>query len=168
MRLIDVLIKEHIMPSLKSRQKRELLDEMATEIASMVVGLNREKLLEVLLEREKLGSTGIGHGVAIPHSKLEGVDGIIVAFGRSKKGVDFQSMDNRPVHLFFMIIAPVNSTAMHLKVLASISRLLRDKDFRKRLIKAPTQDEIFTIISEEDKKHESMISGKIIQRGSQS
>ena len=167
MRLIDVLMKEHIMPALKSRQKRELLDEMSTEIASRVVGLNREKLLEVLLEREKLGSTGIGHGVAIPHSKLEGIDGIIVAFGRSKKGVDFQSMDNRPVHLFFMIIAPVNSTAMHLKVLASISRLLRDKDFRKRLIKASTQDEIFNIISEEDKKHESMTSGKISQRGSQ-
>ncbi len=167
MRLIDVLMKEHIMPALKSRQKRELLDEMSTEIASRVVGLNREKLLEVLLEREKLGSTGIGHGVAIPHSKLKGVDGIIVAFGRSKKGVDFQSMDNRPVHLFFMIIAPVNSTAMHLKVLASISRLLRDKDFRKKLIKASTQDEIFNIISEEDKKHESMVSGKIIQRGSQ-
>jgi PTS system nitrogen regulatory IIA component len=106
MRLADFLLKEYIMLSLKAREKRELLDEMATELASKVEGLNRERLLEVLLEREKLGSTGIGHGVAIPHGKLKGVDGIIVAFGRSKKGVDFHSMDDRPVHLFFLIVAP--------------------------------------------------------------
>jgi PTS system nitrogen regulatory IIA component len=165
MRLADVLIKEHVMPALRAREKRELLDEMATELASKVDGLNREKLLEMLLEREKLGSTGIGHGVAIPHGKLKGVDGIIVAFGRSKKGVDFQSMDNRPVHLFFLIVAPENSTATHLKVLASISRLLRDKAFRRKLIKASSQDDLYNIIAEEDKRHELQALGKMNPRG---
>jgi PTS system nitrogen regulatory IIA component len=146
MRLADVLMKDHIMPALKAREKRELLDEMATELASKVDGLNREKLLEMLLEREKLGSTGIGHGVAIPHGKLKGVDGIIVAFGRSKKGVE-------------------NSTATHLKVLASISRLLRDKAFRRKLIKALSQDDLYNIIAEEDKRHELQALGKMNSRG---
>jgi PTS system nitrogen regulatory IIA component len=161
MRLADVLMKEHIMPALKAREKRELLDEMATELSSKVDGLNREKLLEMLLEREKLGSTGIGHGVAIPHGKLKGVDGIIVAFGRSKKGVDFHSMDNRPVNLFFLIVAPENSTATYLKILASISRLLRDKAIRKKLIKASSRDELYSIIAEEDKRHELKAMGEI-------
>jgi PTS system nitrogen regulatory IIA component len=165
MRLADFLLKEYIMPSLKAREKRELLDEMATELASKVEGLNRERLLEVLLEREKLGSTGIGHGVAIPHGKLKGVDGIIVAFGRSKKGVDFHSMDDRPVHLFFLIVAPEDSTATHLKILASISRLLRDKAFRKKLIKASDRGELHTIIAEEDRRHEMQAMGKMSSRG---
>ncbi len=165
MRLADFLLKEYIMPSLKAREKRELLDEMATELASKVEGLNRERLLEVLLEREKLGSTGIGHGVAIPHGKLKGVDGIIVAFGKSKKGVDFHSMDDRPVHLFFLIVAPENSTATHLKILASISRLLRDKAFRKKLIKASDRGELHTIIAEEDRRHEMQAMGKMSSRG---
>ncbi len=165
MRLADFLMKEHVMPSLDAEEKRELLDEMATELASKVRGLNRERLLEVLLDREKLGSTGIGYGVAIPHGKLKGVDGIIVAFGRSKKGVDFHSMDNRPVHLFFLIVAPENSTATHLKILASISRLLRDKAFRKRLMKASDQEELYSIIAEEDKRHEMQAMGKIGSRG---
>jgi PTS system nitrogen regulatory IIA component len=165
MRLADFLLKEYIMLSLKAREKRELLDEMATELASKVEGLNRERLLEVLLEREKLGSTGIGHGVAIPHGKLKGVDGIIVAFGRSKKGVDFHSMDDRPVHLFFLIVAPENSTATHLKILASISRLLRDKAFRKKLIKASDRGELHTIIADEDRRHEMQAMGKMSSRG---
>lgn len=158
-------MKEHVMPSLDAEEKRELLDEMATELASKVRGLNRERLLEVLLDREKLGSTGIGYGVAIPHGKLKGVDGIIVAFGRSKKGVDFHSMDNRPVHLVFLIVAPENSTATHLKILASISRLLRDKAFRKRLMKASDQEELYSIIAEEDKRHEMQAMGKTGSRG---
>ncbi len=152
MRVSDVLSKEYIMPDLKAREKRAALDEMAELLASKVDGLKREDLLEVLLEREKLGSTGIGHGVAIPHAKVKGIDGIVVAFGRSKKGVDFHSMDNRPVHIFFLIVAPENSAVVHLKVLSSISRLLKDGVFRRKLVKASTREDIYRIIVEEDKK----------------
>lgn len=150
MKLADVLLKDCIMPDLKAGDKRELLDEMATELCSRIEGIDRERLLEVLLEREKLGSTGIGHGVAIPHGKLKGVNGLVVAFGRSRKGLDFNAMDDKPVYLFFLIVAPENSTVVHLKTLASISRLLKDKAFRKRLKKAPDGEDIYRIIVEEE------------------
>jgi len=148
----DVLSKEFIMPSLEACEKRELLDEMAENISDLVGGVDREDLLEVLLEREKLGSTGIGHGVAIPHAKLKGIERIVVAMGMSKSGVDFQSMDDKPVHIFFLIIAPEQSSAVHLKVLASISRLLKDAAFRAKLMKVESRDDIFNTIVEEDKK----------------
>lgn len=152
MKVTDVLTKELIIPELRGREKREVLEEMSEELASRVEGINKDRLLELLLEREKLGSTGIGHGVAIPHTKIKGIEGVIVAFGRSKRGVNFQSMDNRPVHLFFLIVAPEDSTVLHLKVLASISRLLKDGAFRKRLIKAQTREDIYRIIEEEDNR----------------
>ncbi len=152
MMVSDVLSKEFIMPNLEACEKRELLDEMAENISDLVGGLDREDLLEVLLEREKLGSTGIGHGVAIPHAKLKGIERIVVAMGMSKNGVDFQSMDDKPVHIFFLIIAPEQSSAVHLKVLAGISRLLKDAAFRTKLMKVESRDDIFNAIVEEDKK----------------
>ncbi len=152
MMVSDVLSKEFIMPSLEACEKRELLGEMAENISDLVGGLDREDLLEVLLEREKLGSTGIGHGVAIPHAKLKGIERIVVAMGMSKNGVDFQSMDDKPVHIFFLIIAPEQSSAVHLKVLAGISRLLKDAAFRAKLMKVESRDDIFNTIVEEDKK----------------
>ena len=152
MRLADVLREDYIIPDLRAREKREVLDEMVTDLSSKVSGLDRERLLEVLLERERLGSTGIGHGVAIPHGKIKGIEGIVVSFGRSKKGVDFHSLDDKPAHLFFLIVAPENSTVAHLKVLSAISHLLKDDGFRKRLIRASTREEIYRIIIEEDSK----------------
>jgi len=152
MMVSDVLAKEFIMPNLVSSEKRELLDEMADNISDLVGGLDREGLLEVLLEREKLGSTGIGHGVAIPHAKIKGIESIIVSMGMSKKGVDFQSMDNKPVHIFFLIVAPEQSSAVHLKVLSGISRLLKDAAFRNKLMKVESRDDIYNTIVEEDKR----------------
>ncbi|MBI5683180.1 MAG: PTS sugar transporter subunit IIA [Deltaproteobacteria bacterium] len=152
MRIIDVLNKEYIIPNLKSNDKRGLLEEMASDIASKVNGIDTETLINVLVEREKLGSTGIGYGVAIPHCKIKGMNHIIVSFGRSIKGVDFQSLDGKASHLFFLIIAPEDSTASHLKILARISRLLHDASFRKKLMDASTPDDIYKIILEEDKK----------------
>ena len=140
------------MTDLKARTKMELLTEMSFEMSCRVDGLNRAKILEALLEREKLGSTGIGHGVAIPHAKLKGIDSIVVAFGRSKLGVPFQSMDGKQVHLFFLIIAPENSTSAHLKALGGISRLLLDSEFRQKLIKAETAEELSGLIREEEDK----------------
>ncbi|MBI5894264.1 MAG: PTS sugar transporter subunit IIA, partial [Deltaproteobacteria bacterium] len=135
-----------------SNDKRGALEEMVNDIASKANGIDKDKLLEILVEREKLGSTGIGYGVAIPHGKIKGINHIIVSFGRSARGVDFQSLDSNPSHLFFLIIAPEDSTAGHLKVLARISRLLHDASFRKKLMEAPLRDDIYRIIAEEDKK----------------
>ncbi len=152
MRLIDVLKKDSILSDINGSEKQEILDEMSTKLATVVGGVNRDALLELLLEREKLGSTGIGYGVAIPHAKIKGLDSIAVSFGRSLKGVDFQSMDGEPVHLFFLIVAPETSTVTHLKVLAAISGLLKDEDFRRSLLSATSGDDIYRIIIEEEEK----------------
>ena len=109
-----------------------------------------EAMLHVLLEREKLGSTGIGDGIAIPHGKLAGLDEMVVAFGRSREGIDFEAMDGKPVHLFFLLMAPENSAGQHLKALAKISRMLKDAGFRKNLLEAKTHDDLVRIIAEKD------------------
>jgi PTS system nitrogen regulatory IIA component len=104
------------------------------------------------LEREKLGSTGIGDGIAIPHGKMKGIEELVTSFGRSIKGVDFESIDNKPTHLFFLLVAPENSAGVHLKALARISRLLKDSGFRNRLMEASDRQDLFRIIAEEDEK----------------
>ena len=152
MRLIDILTQDCIVPDLKGRVKREVLEEMAAEVTFKFAGLNKERLLEVILERERLGSTGIGYGVAIPHARLKGLNNIIILFGRSLSGVEFQALDERPAHLFFLIVAPEDSTTAHIKILARISRLLQDAVLRNRLMVASTQEEIYSIIVEEDRK----------------
>ena len=152
MRLIDILTQDCIVPDLKGRVKREVLEEMAAELTFKFAGLNKERLLEVILERERLGSTGIGYGVAIPHARLKGLNSIIILFGRSLSGVEFQALDERPAHLFFLIVAPEDSTTAHIKILARISRLLQDAVLRNRLMVASTQEEIYSIIAEEDRK----------------
>ena len=152
MRLIDILTQDCIVPDLKGRVKREVLEEMAAEVTFKFAGLNKERLLEVILERERLGSTGIGYGVAIPHARLKGLNSVIILFGRSLSGVEFQALDERPAHLFFLIVAPEDSTTAHIKILARISRLLQDAVLRNRLMVASTQEEIYSIIAEEDRK----------------
>lgn len=152
MKLADILNQDCIIPDLKGHEKREALEEMAEKLAFRFADLNKDKLLEAILERERLGSTGIGYGVAIPHVRLKGVNGIALLFGRSIKGVEFQAMDERPAHLFFLIAAPEDSNTAHLKILARISSLLKDAGFRKQLMEASTQEEIYNIIVEEDRK----------------
>jgi len=157
MRLEDFLSKELIIPNLAAHDKRGLLDEMASMLVEKVEGLNRDELLELLLAREKLGSTGIGFGVAIPHAKYDSLERTIVAFGRSRKGVDFQAMDNKPAHLFFMIFAPGGATTVHIKVLARISLLLKDAPFREKLMRADSSDEIYRTIIEGDRRSKASI-----------
>jgi len=113
-------------------------------------GLNRNEVLTVLRERERLGSTGIGEGVAIPHGKLKDIDQLILSFGRSKAGVDFDSMDGKPAHLFFLLLAPEDSISIHLKTLARISKLLKDQDVREQLLTAATAADIYQIIQEKE------------------
>jgi len=153
MRLADVLREENIITDLKSRDKSEVLGELVDGVSSRVSSIDRDGALKALLDREKLGTTGIGHGVAIPHGKLKGLTELKVFFGRSRKGVNFSSMDNLPVHLFFLIMAPENSAAAHLKILASISHLLKSQDFRMRLMEANDRSEIYRIIIEAERKN---------------
>jgi len=112
--------------------------------------LDSGEMLDILLDRERLGSTGIGEGVAIPHGKMVGLKEMVISFGRSREGIDFEAMDGKPVHLFFLLMAPENSAGLHLKVLAKISRMLKDPVFRKKLVAAKLSGDLFAVISEKD------------------
>lgn len=149
MKILDVLHPETIIPDLKSKDKSGVLEELATVIAG-VASLNPKDLVKVLFEREQLGSTGIGEGIGIPHGKIKGLDSMIIGFGLSKRGVDFDSIDRRPAHLFFTLVTPDQSTGLHLKFLARISRILKNDGFKSRLLKASSAEEIYEIIKSED------------------
>ncbi len=152
MKITDFLTVRSVIPELKSREKNAVLDEIAGWLASAHPQLDKKLVLDVLQEREKISTTAIGEGVAIPHGKLAGVDRVLGAFARSAEGVDFASLDGEPTHLFFALIAPENAAADHLKALARISRLLKDEEFRRRLIAGETAQDLYTIIAEEDEK----------------
>jgi nitrogen PTS system EIIA component len=152
LKITDFLTASMIIPHLKAREKHGVLAEMAQWVAQHDPSLNGQKVLEVLAERERISSTAIGEGVAIPHGKLPGVARVMGVFGRSLEGVDFSSLDGGPTHLFFVLIAPEHSAADHLKALARISRLLKDASFRVRLMEGKTKEEIFAIIAAEDEK----------------
>ncbi len=139
------------MANLKSKDKKGVLEELAAAVSS-VSQTNCEDLVRVLLEREQLGSTGIGGGIGIPHGKLGVLNTILVGFGLSREGVAFDSLDNKPVHIFFLLITPENSTGSHLRVLAQISRMLKNDGFKERLLKAATVDEIKEIIQDADEE----------------
>lgn len=117
-----------------------------------LAGVSREELVKVLLERERLGSTGIGGGIGIPHGKLKHLDQLIIGLGLSRKGVDFESLDGAPTRIFFLLVTPENSTGLHLKMLARISRVLKNEPFRERLLQAGDRDEIYRIVKEEDEE----------------
>ena len=149
---MDILVKDAVVLDLASRSKHEILSEMAKALAETEPGLDAQRLLDVLTERENLQSTGIGEGVAIPHGKLAGLQRLLASFARSREGVDFESIDGHPTQLFFLLVVPEHSGGQHLKALARISRFFRDAAFRKRLMEADTRDEIFRAIEEEDAK----------------
>lgn len=151
MKILDVLYKETILDDLKSHDKKSVLDELVAPVAR-IAGINHENILRVLMERERLGSTGIGDGIGIPHGKLKDLESLVLGFGLSRKGIDFESMDGRPTHIFFLLITPENSTGLHLKLLARISRILKNEPFKERLLNAADRDEIFSIIQEEDEE----------------
>ena len=153
MKITDILSPKLVIPELRSREKPELLGEMSGYLAGQHSEINSDTLTAVLAERERLGSTAIGDGIAIPHGKIAGVDRIIGLFGRHPEGVDFDSLDGRPTHLFFVLVAPEDSASLHLKALARVSRLLKDPAFRERLIKAADDAEIFNLLKEEDARH---------------
>lgn len=151
MKILDVLKKESILVDLKSNDKMGIIEELAIPVARLAE-VNHKELVRVLMDREQLGSTGIGDGIGIPHGKLKNLESLALGFGLSRKGVDFESMDGRPVYIFFLLITPENSTGLHLKLLARISRILKNDGFRKKLLNATNSDEIFNIIQEEDEE----------------
>ena len=148
MKILDILDKRLILPQLTSKTKKGVLRELVHVLLQVEKQVNEDRTVEILLERESLGSTGLGEGVAIPHGKSKEVKKILASFGRSLPGLDFQSLDGKPTHLFFLLIAPENSAGMHLKALAQISHLMKDQAFRKRLMEANSADEIYSIFSE--------------------
>ena len=153
MKILDILPSEDLVaPSLSGTTKSAVLRELADHLARHHRGVDASRLVEVLWERERLGSTAIGDGIAIPHGKLPGLQGVIGAFGRHVAGVDFDSLDGSPTHLFFLLVAPEDSVGQHLKALARVSRLLKDKTFRDQLIGVADRTELFRLIREEDEK----------------
>ena len=152
MKITDFLNVQTIIPALAAREKNAVLEEMAGWLVSYHRQLDKQKVLNVLLEREKISTTAIGEGVAIPHGKLADVDRVLGVFARSPEGVDFASLDGGLTYLFFVLIAPESAAADHLKALARISRLLKDEAFRRRLIEGQSSQELFNIIAEEDEK----------------
>jgi PTS system nitrogen regulatory IIA component len=151
MKILDVLQKEAILDDLKSKDKKGVIDELVAPVAR-IAGVDHENLVRVLMERERLGSTGIGGGIGIPHGKLKDLDSLVLGFGLSRKGVDFESMDGRPTYIFFLLVTPENSAGLHLKLLARISRILKNEPFRDRLLNAADRDEILSIIQDEDEE----------------
>ena len=151
MKITDFLSRETIVPELASRYKNAALEEMAGYLGS-THRLDKDKVMKVLLERERISTTAIGEGVAIPHGKLNGVERVVGVFARSPEGIDFASLDGAPTHLFFVLVAPENAAADHLKALARISRLLKDEAFRRRLMAGQSSQELYTTILEEDEK----------------
>lgn len=152
MKIMDILVRDAVILDVESGGKEPLLAEMARALAKSVPALDPDRLLEVLLEREALQSTGIGEGVAIPHGKMGGLDQLVASFARSRSGLDFDSIDGQPTQLFFLLVVPEHSGGAHLKALARISRFFRDSGFRQKLVEAESLDEVFSAIEEEDAK----------------
>jgi PTS system nitrogen regulatory IIA component len=150
MKITDIFRKEYIIEELKSKTKQEVLAELSGVFLRGNLQFDHGTMVSSLLEREKLGSTGIGEGIAIPHGKAADISDLIVSFGRSKKGVEFDAMDGRPVHLFFLLMAPEDAAGQHLKVLAKLSRMLKNNGFRKNLMESKSAEELFSVIADRD------------------
>src|SRR3984893_6698048 len=153
MKITDILSPDMMIADLKGTTKPDVLSELAKLLTSKYKEISLRDLIAVLAERERLGSTAIGDGIAIPHGKLRGVSKIVGAFGRHVQGVDFDSLDGGPSQLFFVLVAPEASASLHLKDLARVSRLLKESSFRSRLLAAKDTDERYSLIKEEDNKY---------------
>jgi PTS system nitrogen regulatory IIA component len=151
MKILEILKREAIIADLQATNKKSVLEELVLPV-SAIAGIEPEILVKVLLERERLGSTGIGNGIGIPHGKLKDLEEMVIGFGLSRTGVEFESIDGDPTHIFFVLMTPENSTGLHLKLLARISRILKNEAFRDRLMKASDSEEIYHIIEEEDEE----------------
>lgn len=151
MRITDVLDTGAVIPSLEARDKAAVLEEMVARVSRHYGFEDSQRLLEVVHARERICSTAIGEGVAIPHGKLPGLNRVFVAFARSTEGVDFDAQDGAPTHLFFLLVAPEGSTSEHLSALARVSRLVKDAALRERLMRVETPEEVVSLIEEKER-----------------
>jgi len=154
MQILDFLSVDSIKLSMESKNKKDAIKELVEVLVKSGKVKDKKKMIQTLMEREELGSTGIGQGIAIPHGKSDTVSDLAAAFGVSADGVSFDSLDGEPVNIFFLLVAPEGAAGAHLKALARISSLLKDKYFRKSLLSAQSSEEVIKIIQEEEKlKH---------------
>ena len=153
MKLTDILVREACVVDMKARTKKEALRELSDVLAREVKGLDPAGLLDMLLEREKLGTTAMGDGIAIPHARIESLDRLLASFGRSRQGVDFDSVDGKLTHLFFLLVAPGKEGSAHLLTLARLSRFLASPEFRSKLLEIESSDDLFRVFEEEESRH---------------
>ncbi len=150
MRIIDLIQREMIVSNLSSTDRNGVIRELATHLAEAHEEIELERLVKVLRDREDLASTAIGHGVAIPHGKLAEITEIRACIGRAPDGVEFDSMDGKPTHIFIVMVAPENSSGSHLKALARISRVFKGPEILQHLLEASDADEIFDVLIRRD------------------
>jgi nitrogen PTS system EIIA component len=152
MKIDEILKRESVIADIAGKNKLDVIKEMTERLKQNDTIKNDQALYATLIEREKLGSTGIGENVAIPHGKSDELTQIIIVFARSLSGIDFESLDQKPVHFVCMVIAPAHSTGQHLKALARISRLFKNQTLREGILKAEDSNAIYSILLEEDSK----------------
>jgi nitrogen PTS system EIIA component len=152
MKIGDFLHPDDIIPDLSATTKVDALKELVAKLQDRQRVIDGDELLSVLMEREGLGSTGIGCGIAIPHAKLRHVGQPVLIFGRSKTGILFNAMDGKPVYLFFLLVADADSIDVYLTLLARVSRLIKNRDVRNRLLEATDADKLYGIIGEQDSR----------------
>lgn len=146
MALADLLVQDAVLPALKAHSKKQLLQELAVKAAT-VTGLPEREIFDVILQRERLGSTGVGNGIAIPHGKLTSLDRIVGVFARLDVPVDFEALDDQPVDLVFLLLAPEGAGADHLKALSRIARVLRDNDIVAKLRASSSASAIYAMLT---------------------
>ena len=147
MRLGEYLRQDFLLDDLKARDKSAVLAELLVPLAEVWPDFDMAKAQRVLLDRESLGSTGIGDGVAIPHGKMDSIAEIVILIGRSRVGVEFEAVDHKPCTIFFLVLAPENVAGMHLRILAQISRLLADESFRRSFLDAPDKAGLWNLLT---------------------
>ena len=153
MTLLDIISLDSTIVGLKSDSKEAIIEELVGCLQLESAITDREKVLQAVLEREKIMSTGIGDGIAIPHGKSDAVIGLAASLGIHKRGVDFESLDGEPAYVFFLLVSPADVSGPHIKALARISRLLKNDEFKKKLIDASSSEEILEVIETEEKEH---------------
>ena len=151
MTLLDILSADSTLVDLRGETKEDIIAELVDTLAVGDAISDRDKVLQAVLEREKIMSTGIGDGIAIPHGKSDAVEKLVAALGTQRRGVDFEALDGEPAYVFFLLVSPANVSGPHIKALARISRLLKNDEFKKKLIAAETAAEIIEIIETEER-----------------
>ena len=153
MKLTDLITEKTIIPEFKSKNKTDIINELIDLFKDDPRVKNLEKVRETVLEREKIMSTGVGKNFAIPHGKTDAVEDVVCAFGRSTEPIEYQSLDDQPVHIVFLIVGQDNQVSLHIKLLSRISRMMTNDDFRAKLVAAKSTPEILAIFKKEESEY---------------